>query len=64
MPVPRTARFWIVRLGVAPSLPIFINVAPVAALLHAAPISLAHWGILAIVAFAVLAWRASGTRSG
>ncbi len=64
VPVPRTARFWIVCLGVALSLPIFTNVPPVAALLHVAPLSLADWGILAIVAFAAVAWRAPGTRSG
>jgi P-type Ca2+ transporter type 2C len=58
-PLPRTARFWSVCIAVGASLPVFMNVAPLAALLRVAPISISDWLIVGALAVAVVGWRAA-----
>jgi hypothetical protein len=63
IPVPRTLRFWLVTVAVAASLPIFMNLAPLAALLGIAPISGSDWILVTALAIAAVAWRAPGRNS-
>ncbi len=57
-PVPRAIRFWLILAAVAASLPILMNVAPLAQLLRIAPISATDWMLVAGLAIAAVAWRA------
>ena len=56
--MPRTARFWIVTLLVAASLPIVLAIPPLARVMHVAPIGTADVAAAVLAAFATIAWRA------
>ena len=60
---PDKRRFWLVIFGVAASLPAFMLVPPLAALLMIRPIALFDWAIAIIGATVAVCWRAFGARS-
>jgi P-type Ca2+ transporter type 2C len=60
--LPRRARFWIVIVAVGASLPLCMWFAPLAALLHMAPIAPADWGLAALIVAAASGWRAFGRK--
>ncbi len=62
IPVPRTARFWSVCAAVAVSLPLFMNVRPLATLLGIGAISGSDWAAVAMLSVAAVGWRAFGWR--
>ena len=55
--VPRTLRFWIVAIVVLASLPLVLAVAPLARIMHVAPIPASDILPAIAVAFAAIAWR-------
>ncbi|HVA41641.1 MAG TPA: HAD-IC family P-type ATPase, partial [Candidatus Binataceae bacterium] len=61
-PLPTRAGFWIVSLLVAASLPIFMALGPIAALLQIAPIAPRDWAKAAALAMVPVLWRVAGTR--
>ena len=58
---PEQRRFWVVIFGVGASLPIFMLVSPLAALLMVRPIAAADWGIAILGATIAVGWRAFDT---
>jgi magnesium-transporting ATPase (P-type) len=58
---PKQRRFWVVIFGVAISLPTFMLVSPLAALLMVRPIAAADWGIAISAAAITIGWRAFGS---
>jgi len=60
--LPQRARFWIVIAAVAASLPLCMEFAPLAALLHMCPIAPVDWGLAALIVAAATGWRAFGWR--
>jgi Ca2+-transporting ATPase len=62
MPFPRGARFWIVYLPVAASLPIFMEIPAFASALRVAPLRLRDWGLCLLLASSSVVWRVFGTR--
>ena len=61
---PHSVRFWCVILAVAASLPIFVSVRAIAALLMLHPIAPSDWSIALAAAAAAVGWRASGPPVG
>ena len=61
-PLPARSSFWIVSMLVAASLPIFMALGPIAALLQIAPIAARDWTIAAALAVVPVLWRVAGTR--
>jgi len=57
---PEQRRFWVVMFAVAASLPTFMLVPPLAALLMVRPITPADWGIAISGAVIAVGWRAVG----
>jgi Ca2+-transporting ATPase len=62
-PLPARASFWILSLLVAASLPIFMAIGPIAALLQIRPIAPRDWAIAAALAVLPAIWRVAGTRN-
>jgi Ca2+-transporting ATPase len=60
--LPRTARFWIVAAAVAASLPLVLAVAPLARLLHVAPLDSAGVVLAVGLALASIVWRVRRVR--
>jgi magnesium-transporting ATPase (P-type) len=60
MPIPRTARFWIVWFFVAVSLPVILEVQALNSIFQVAPLRLKDWGIALGLAVAAIGWRAFG----
>jgi P-type Ca2+ transporter type 2C len=60
---PEQRRFWVVIFAVAVSLPTFMLVSPLAALLMVRPITPADWGIAISGAVIAVGWRAFGSSS-
>jgi len=60
--VPLGLRFWIVSALVAASLPIFISIGPVAALLGISWISLYDFGLALLIALLAVGWRGAAPR--
>jgi len=58
---PEQRRFWVVIFAVAASLPTFMLVSPIAALLMVRPIALADWTIAVSGAVIAVGWRAFGS---
>ncbi len=61
-PLPARSSFWIVSMLVAASLPIFMALGPIAALLQIAPIAARDWAIATALAVVPVLWRMAGTR--
>ncbi|HVB81438.1 MAG TPA: cation-transporting P-type ATPase [Candidatus Binataceae bacterium] len=59
-PLPARASFWMVSVLVAASLPLFMALGPVAALLQIAPIAPRDWAIAGLLAVAPVLWRVAG----
>jgi Ca2+-transporting ATPase len=57
MPLPRSARFWVVWLGVAASLPLFMHLPAIAAIFEIQPLRLDDWGVVLAVSVASIGWR-------
>ena len=64
VPMPRTAKFWIVWGGVALSLPLFMYVPAIATIFQVVPIHPSDWGLVFGICAAALAWRAIPSRAG
>jgi magnesium-transporting ATPase (P-type) len=62
-PLPARASFWILSVLVAASLPIFMAIGPIAALLQIRPIAPRDWAIAAALAVVPAIWRVAGTSS-
>jgi len=60
--IPRTARFWMIVIPVAGSLPVLLAIPSTAAILHARLPAPGQWAIALGAASAAVAWRAWGTR--
>lgn len=60
VPAPRSAKFWLVILGVGATLPIFMRTGPLAAILMIAPIELRDWAIALAIAVIAVSWTAFG----
>lgn len=58
--LPRRPQFWIVIALAALSLPLFIGIKPLAAILLISPISISDIGVALVVAIAAVLWRARG----
>ena len=58
--LPRRAQFWIVMALAALSLPTFIGIKPLAAMLLVSPISVRDIGVALVAAIAAVLWRAPG----
>lgn len=59
--LPREARFWIVAAAIALSLPIFMEVRPIAEVLGIDPLNGRHWMAALALALAAVGWRSAGT---
>jgi Ca2+-transporting ATPase len=57
LPLPRSARFWIVMLTVLASVPLCLYVKPLATMLHLAPPSLLGLALAVLASVAAVAWR-------
>jgi Ca2+-transporting ATPase len=55
--LPRTARFWVVAVAVAASLPLVLVSPPLARLLHVAPIGVLDVAVAVAVGVAAIVWR-------
>jgi Ca2+-transporting ATPase len=62
VPPPRSARFWVVWVAVAASLPLFLHVRTLAAVFRVEPLSASDWGHVLLLAAASVAWRAMPRR--
>jgi len=62
-PPPRTARFWLIALPVSLSLPLFLAIRPIAAILHVTLPNAAGWAVAVGSAVLAVGWRAGGSRS-
>jgi Ca2+-transporting ATPase len=62
-PLPARASFWLLSVLVAASLPIFMAIGPIAALLQIRPIAPRDWAIAAALAVVPAIWRVAGTSS-
>jgi Ca2+-transporting ATPase len=60
--IPRTARFWLIVLPVALSLPVLLAIPSTAAILHAHFPTPGQWALGLAAAAAAVVWRAWGTR--
>ncbi|HUO57094.1 MAG TPA: HAD-IC family P-type ATPase, partial [bacterium] len=60
LPFPRTKRFWTVWLAVALTLPAIMEIPWLEEIFQVTGISLADWGRAALLALAVIGWRAVG----
>lgn len=63
-PPPARVAFWVVSVLVAASLPLFMTVGPIAALLRIEPITTRDWAIAGLLAILPVLWRAAGTDIG
>ncbi len=61
--VPKTARFWLVTLPIAASLPVLLAIPATATILHGRFPAPNQWAIAVAAATAAVAWRALGTRN-
>jgi hypothetical protein len=59
--VPRTARFWMIVIPVAASLPVLLAIPSTAAILHARLPAPGQWAIALGAATTAVVWRAWGT---
>ncbi len=59
-PLPARVSFWTVSVLVAASLPIFMALHPIAALLQIAPISARDWTMAGLLAVVPVIWRVAG----
>ena len=60
MPFPSTARFWVVWLAVALSLPVIMETPWLESVFQVERLSLGDWGRAALLAFATVGWRMFG----
>jgi len=62
-PPPRTTRFWLIAFPVSLSLPLFLAIRPIAAILHVTLPNAAGWAVAVGSAVLAVGWRAGGSRS-